>query len=191
MKDEEDPDMRETLESLECLFSGELGQQLDTRLRGAHQSGLPRDPELVGVGGADVADGCEGEGHAVACGLWVGPIMLENAASLLPGTHPALGPCAGKGSDEQTLLRELLDSLQSGEILLGDAFYATYFLLCELVRGGVDGLFEQHGARKRSTDFRLGERLGARDHLIVLSKPKKLKHVVLAAVHGGARQAGA
>jgi hypothetical protein len=85
----------------------------------------------------------------------------------------ALGPCAGKGSDEQTLLRELLDSLQSGEILLGDAFYATYFLLCELVRGGVDGLFEQHGARKRSTDFRLGERLGARDHLIVLTKPKK------------------
>ncbi len=70
----------------------------------------------------------------------------------------ALGPCAGKGSDEQTLLRELLDSLQSGEILLGDAFYATYFLLCELVRGGVDGLFEQHGAR---------------DHLIVPSKPKK------------------
>ncbi|WP_373507826.1 IS4 family transposase, partial [Thiocapsa sp.] len=85
----------------------------------------------------------------------------------------ALGPCAGKGSDEQTLLRALLDSLQSGEILLGDAFYATYFLLCELVRGGVDGLFEQHGARKRSTDFRLGERLGARDHLIVLTKPKK------------------
>ncbi|CRI67066.1 transposase [Thiocapsa sp. KS1] len=84
----------------------------------------------------------------------------------------ALGPCAGKGGDEQTLLRELLDSLQSGEILLGDAFYATYFLLCELVRGGVDGLFEQHGARKRSTDFRLGERLGARDHLIVPSKPK-------------------
>ena len=50
--------------------------------------------------------------------------------------------------------------------------YATYFLLWELMRGGVDGLFEQHGARKRSTDFRQGERLGARDHLIVLSKPK-------------------
>ena len=37
----------------------------------------------------------------------------------------------------------------------------------------MDGLFEQHGARKRRTDFRLGERLGARDHLIVLTKPKK------------------
>jgi hypothetical protein len=85
----------------------------------------------------------------------------------------ALGPCQGKGSDEQSLLRELLDSLQSGDILLGDAFYATYFLLCELVRGGVDGLFEQYGARKRSTDFSTGEKLGVRDHLIVLTKPKK------------------
>jgi len=85
----------------------------------------------------------------------------------------AIGPCAGKGSDEQTLLRALLDSLLSGEILVADAYYATYFLLCELVRRGVDGVFEQYGARKRSTDFSLGEWLGVRDHLIVLPKPKK------------------
>ena len=85
----------------------------------------------------------------------------------------AIGPCKGKGSDEQSLLREMLDTLQSGEILLGDAFYATYFLLCELVRGGVDGLFEQYGARKRSTYFRQGEKLGVRDHLTVLTKPEK------------------
>ena len=85
----------------------------------------------------------------------------------------AMGPCQGKGSDEQTLLREILDSLEGDDILLGDAFYATYFLLWELVRGGVDGLFEQHGSRKRSTNFSQGEKLGARDHLIVLPKPKK------------------
>jgi hypothetical protein len=84
----------------------------------------------------------------------------------------ALGPCEGKGSDEQSLLREILDALQSEDILLGDAFYATYFLLCELAGGGVDGLFEQYGARKRSTDFSKGKRLGARDHLIELHKPK-------------------
>ena len=85
----------------------------------------------------------------------------------------AMGPCEGKGSDEQSLLREMLDTLQSGDILLGDAFYATWFLLWELIRGGVDGLFEQHGGRKRSTDFSMGEKLGVRDHLIVLPKPKK------------------
>lgn len=44
----------------------------------------------------------------------------------------AMGPCEGKGSDEQSLFREMLD-----------AFYPTYFLLCELERGEVDGVFEQ------------------------------------------------
>jgi hypothetical protein len=85
----------------------------------------------------------------------------------------ATGPCEGKGSDEQTLLRSMLDRLAHGDILLGDSFFPTYFLLCELQRRGVDGLFEQYGARKRSTDFRTGERLGVRDHLIVWSKPKR------------------
>ncbi|MGA7978966.1 MAG: IS4 family transposase [Chromatiaceae bacterium] len=85
----------------------------------------------------------------------------------------ASGPCEGKGSDEHSLLREILDAVQSGDILLGDALFATYFLLCELVRAGVDGVFEQHGARKRCTDFSQGERLGVRDHLIVLTKPKE------------------
>jgi hypothetical protein len=85
----------------------------------------------------------------------------------------ATGACKGKGSDEQTLLRGLLDHLGCGDVLLGDAFFPTYFLLCELLRRGVDGLFEQYGARKRSTDFRAGERLGARDHLIVWAKPEK------------------
>jgi hypothetical protein len=85
----------------------------------------------------------------------------------------ASGPCQGKGSDEQSLLRELLDTLQAEDILLGDAFFATYFLLCELVGGGVDGLFEQYGARQRSTDFTQGQTLGARDHLVVLTRPEK------------------
>jgi hypothetical protein len=70
----------------------------------------------------------------------------------------AIGPCEGqsglRGSDEQTLLRGMLDALEADDILLGDAFYPTYFLLCELVQRGVDGVFEQYGARKRSTDFK-------------------------------------
>ncbi len=97
-------------------------------------------------------------------------LMCLGSGALLDA---AIGPCEGKGSDEQSLLRTLLEALQSGDILLGDAFYPTYFLLCELVRGGVDGVFEQYGARRRSTDFTTGERLGERDHLITLSRPKK------------------
>jgi len=41
------------------------------------------------------------------------------------------------------LLRGLLDALEADDILLGDAFYATYCLLCELVQRGVDGVFKQ------------------------------------------------
>ena len=57
--------------------------------------------------------------------------------------------------------------------MLGDAYYGSYFLLCELLARGVDAVFEQYGARKRSTDFRRGHRIGQRDHLITLTKPKR------------------
>lgn len=97
----------------------------------------------------------------------VGLICLGSGAVL----NAAYAPYSGKGSDEQTLLRSLLDTLNPGEVLLGDAFYATYFLLCALREMGVDAVFEQHGQRQRVTDFRTGHRLGARDHLITLTKP--------------------
>lgn len=99
----------------------------------------------------------------------VGIICLSSGAIL----DVAVGRFRGKGGDEQTLLRSMLDTLKRGDLLLGDAFYATYFLLHELQRRGVDGVFEQYGARKRSTDFRRGKRLGERDHLIELEKPRK------------------
>ncbi|WP_295391659.1 IS4 family transposase, partial [uncultured Thiodictyon sp.] len=84
----------------------------------------------------------------------------------------AIGPCQGKGSDEQTLLRQLFPHLEAGDVLVGDAFFPTYFLLCALVAGGVDGVFEQFGARRRTTNFSLGQRLGPRDHLLTLNKPE-------------------
>ena len=98
----------------------------------------------------------------------VGIICLGSGAVL----NAAMGPCRGKGSDEQSLLRSILDTLELGDILLGDAYYATYFLLCALQEQGVDGVFEQQGARRRSTDFRRGQRLGHRDHIIEWQKPK-------------------
>ena len=85
----------------------------------------------------------------------------------------ALGPCKGKGSDEHSLLRSILDTLEMDDVLLGDALYGTYFLFCELKRRGIDGLFEQQGSRRRNTDFRRGHSLGSRDHLIELEKPRQ------------------
>lgn len=98
----------------------------------------------------------------------VGVTCLSSGAVL----DAAMGGYKGKGSGEQALLRTLLDIFGSGDVMLGDAFYGTYFLLAELRSRGVDALFEQQGMRKRSTDFRLGKKLGIKDHLITLTKPK-------------------
>ena len=97
----------------------------------------------------------------------VGLVCLGSGALL----NAAIGRCQGKGADEQTLLRSIRGTLEHGDLLLGDALYATYFLLCTLRERGIDAVFQQHGARQRTTDFRLGQRLGVRDHLIVLTKP--------------------
>ena len=99
---------------------------------------------------------------------FVGLVCLGSGAVL----NAAIGAYRGKGSDEQALLRSVLDTLESGDLLLGDAYYASYFLLCALRERGIEAVFEQQGARRRSTDFRCGQRLGERDHLIALHKPK-------------------
>lgn len=106
-----------------------------------------------------------GLGHPI-CKL-VGITCLSSGALL----DAAMCRVGGKGNDEQSLLRTLLNTLETNDILLGDAYYATYFLLAELQRRGIDGVFEQYGARKRSTDFRRGIRLGTKDHLIEITKP--------------------
>jgi len=96
-------------------------------------------------------------------------LMCLSSGAVLDG---AIGRYQGKGGDEQSLLRTMLERLEAGDVLLGDAFFATYFLLCELQRRGVDGVFEQYGARRRRTDFRRGRRLGQRDHVIEIVKPR-------------------
>ena len=98
----------------------------------------------------------------------VGITCLSSGALL----NAAIGRFNGKGGDEQTLLRRIQDSFRPGDIVLGDAYFATYFFLAAMQARGVDILMEQYGARKRSTDFRRGHKLGQRDHLIVIHKPK-------------------
>ena len=98
----------------------------------------------------------------------VGITCLSSGALL----NAAVGRFNGKGSDEQTLLRSIQETFQPGDIVLGDAFFATYFFIADMQAKGIDILMEQNGARRRSTDFRRGHKLGQRDHLIVINKPK-------------------
>lgn len=81
----------------------------------------------------------------------------------------ASGPHEGRGHSELDLSRTLLSSFNAGDVLLADALYANYWLIADLLAMGVDFVFEQHGSR--ITDFRRGERLGARDHRVEWVKP--------------------
>jgi len=56
---------------------------------------------------------------------------------------------------------------------MGDAFFGTYFLLAQMIRRGIDVLFEQLGARKLSTDFGKGIASGKKDHLVAIPKSKR------------------
>ena len=97
----------------------------------------------------------------------VGVIALSNGAVL----DAAIGPYQGKGTGEHGLFRGLKDCFVEGDVMLADGYYCSYFLIADMLRRAVDVLFEQHGAR--TTDFRRGERLGARDHLVWWSKPAR------------------
>jgi hypothetical protein len=66
--------------------------------------------------------------------------------------NAAMGNVKGKGGCEQALFRTLLDTFGAGDIMLGGAFYATYFLLAQLQSRKVDAFFEKHGSRKRDCE---------------------------------------
>lgn len=87
--------------------------------------------------------------------------------------NAAVGPFKGKGSDEQSLLRKVMNTFKKGDVIVGDAFFGSYFLLVEMIKRGVDVVFEQMGARKLLTDFSKGIALGKKDHLIDIPKSKR------------------
>ena len=104
-----------------------------------------------------------GVGFALARLVMV--ICLATGAAL----DMAVGPHGGKGSGELGLVRGLLEGFSPGDVMLADALYCNYFLIATLMAAGVDVLFEQNGAR--ITDFRRGQSLGTRDHLVRWPKP--------------------
>ena len=76
----------------------------------------------------------------------------------------AVGPCEGKQTGETALLWKLAQRLRRGDIVIADRCYAGYFLIALLVQLGVDVVIRQH--QRRHTDFRRGQRLGAKDHIV-------------------------
>lgn len=83
----------------------------------------------------------------------------------------AMGPCKGKQTGEDALFRLLYRSLVKGDIVLADRYHCSYFTVALLYLMGVDVLTRQHA--RRVTDFRRGEHLGKRDHLVTWERPAR------------------
>jgi hypothetical protein len=94
--------------------------------------------------------------------------------SLAVGTvlDAAVGPYQGKETSELALLRQIDRQFQSGDILLGDRFFCSYWVIADMKKRGVDVVVRLHQCR--SADFRRGRRLGPEDHVVTWSKPKAI-----------------
>lgn len=95
-------------------------------------------------------------------------ILSYSSGALLDA---AIGPYKGKGGSENALFRQLLDTLEPGDLIVADRYYCSYFLIAMMIERGIDVLFEQNAMRKM--DFRKGQRLGPSDHLVQWTKPIK------------------
>lgn len=80
----------------------------------------------------------------------------------------AIGWYSGKETGETALLRTRLDSFSSGNLLVADRHFCSFFLVAVLLGHGVPSCTRMH--QKRNVDFRRGRRLGAKDHLVVWTK---------------------
>ena len=83
----------------------------------------------------------------------------------------ALDACEGKNTGETALFWSLMPALRSGDVVIADGYYCGYFLIARLITLGVDVVMPQHHLRK--TDFRRGEHLGARDHVVSWRRPQR------------------
>lgn len=82
--------------------------------------------------------------------------------------------CKGKGTGEQSLLRDLMDQhIVQGDIVLADALLATWWIIEHTLARGGDVVMAQHG--RRMTDFARGELLGSRDHVVAWPRPPRPK----------------
>ncbi len=83
----------------------------------------------------------------------------------------AFCPYQGKQTSELALFRGLHESIDAGDVVLGDRHFCSFFEIADLKRRGADVVLRQHQCR--ITDFRRGVRLGRYDHRVVWKKPAR------------------
>jgi len=100
-------------------------------------------------------------------------VRLVGLVSLATGScvNYVLGPYQGKGTGETSLFSQLINTLSQKDLLLADRYYTSFALIALLIMQNTPLVFRQRSTV--ITDYRRGQRLGAKDHLIEIIKPKK------------------
>jgi putative transposase len=98
---------------------------------------------------------------------WVCLVSLATAAVL----DFNYGPYQGKRTGELALFRALQNTLQSGDVLLADRFFCTWFTFALAQRRGVDVVARLHASRTQ--DFRVGIRYGPGERLMFWDRPAR------------------
>ena len=73
----------------------------------------------------------------------------------------ACGPYSGKGSGEQSLMRQLLGHLRPGDVLVADCYYCTYFMIVAALQAGATIVMKNHHRRSNNP---LGALRYSKDH---------------------------
>ena len=96
-------------------------------------------------------------------------VLLSLATAMVTGM--AMGPYEGKETGETALLRQLFGRLKPDDIVLGDRYYCSYFMIALLQALKVDFVVRLHQCRH--TDLRQSKRLGSGDYLVTWQRPQK------------------
>src|SRR5262249_12174701 len=96
-------------------------------------------------------------------------VLLGFATAAL--VDAAVGPWSGKEAGEMALLRQLLERILAGDVLVADRASCPYGRRAERRGGGAAGAFRMH--QSRHYDFSTGERLGRDDHIVEWVRPAR------------------
>jgi hypothetical protein len=82
-----------------------------------------------------------------------------------------IGPYQGKKTGETALFRAMMGRLETGDIVLADCYYCSYFMIALLMELKVDFVVRMHQCR--TADFGRGKRRGKGDHVVTWTRPQK------------------
>jgi hypothetical protein len=82
-----------------------------------------------------------------------------------------IGPYQGKKTGETALFRAMMGRLETGDIVLADCYYCSYFMIALLMELKVDFVVRMHQCR--TADFGRGKRRGKGDHVVKWTRPQK------------------